>query len=377
MSNVTPLLVPQVNVNDETVLLVRWTVPQHARVNAGDTVCEVETTKATAEVVSDRAGVLFQSAEVGSRVRIGEVIGAIGPTREAVTDYASRAAARSSQRGAGGEIRATPKARALAEVHGVSLHAVASSVVGTVKEADVRQFVAGRQAPAPAGLAKYLVHEGALPAFDAAVAANLRQAASHSILTSVDMDCRLTAAHARIRSSLAAGRMVSLLPLVIAAVGRSLPRFPRLMSIAHDGELYRYRNVDVAFVARSADGRLYTPVIRSAGQIDVMAIASACQAAMLRVMRHALKADELEGACFTISYVPVARTARVVALPNAGQSAVLGVSAERLTLGLQNGGVVETPTVTLTLTYDHTICDGTYAAEFLSEVVADLERPGS
>ena len=43
MDHVTPLVVPQVNVNDDTVLLVRWSVAQHGTVSAGDLVCEVET----------------------------------------------------------------------------------------------------------------------------------------------------------------------------------------------------------------------------------------------------------------------------------------------------------------------------------------------
>jgi pyruvate/2-oxoglutarate dehydrogenase complex dihydrolipoamide acyltransferase (E2) component len=83
MDQVTPLVVPQVNVNDDTVLLVRWSVAPHARVAAGELVCEVETSKASAEVTADRAGVLVQSAAPPIRVRIGETIGAIGPTREA------------------------------------------------------------------------------------------------------------------------------------------------------------------------------------------------------------------------------------------------------------------------------------------------------
>ena len=169
--------------------------------------------------------------------------------------------------------------------------------------------------------------------------------------------------------------MVSLLHLIIAATGRVLPRFPRLMSFAYDGALYRYRAVDVAFVARTPDGRLYTPVVRSADRMDLDGIAAACQAETLRVMRGAVKAEELEGACFTISHVPVGRTTRVAALPSFGQSAILGVSAERQSIELVDGAAVERPLVTLTLSYDHALCDGVYAASFLAELTGDLERP--
>jgi len=111
---------PQVNVNDETVLLVRWSVPQYAEVGAGEVVCLVETSKASSEVEASRAGVLMQTAEVGTRIRIGAPIGAIGPTKEAVVAFA---AARPDERSAGTDrqARATPKARGLAAEHGVAI----------------------------------------------------------------------------------------------------------------------------------------------------------------------------------------------------------------------------------------------------------------
>ena len=264
MDPVIALVVPQVNVNDDTVLLVRWSVAQYGQVAAGDTVCEVETSKASAEVTANRGGVLVQSAAAPVRVRIGETIGAIGPTRESAAAYL---AAASPAALADARVNATAKAMALAASHGVSLDAVAQAGVrGTIKESDVRKFLeassasqaATGPAPLPPGLATYLESEGALPAFDAAVAASLRRSTDHVILTSVDADCRLTAAHVVIDRMLAAGSMVSVLHLLIAAAGRALPQFPRLMSFLHEGTVYRYRSVDIAFVARTPDGRLYT-----------------------------------------------------------------------------------------------------------------------
>jgi pyruvate/2-oxoglutarate dehydrogenase complex dihydrolipoamide acyltransferase (E2) component len=337
-------------------------------------VCEVETSKATAEVTADRGGVLVQSAEAPIRVRIGETIGVIGPTREAAEALLQAAAAQEVKAApaAGAAVKATPKARALAARHGVSLDAVAQdNVHGTIKESDVRRFVG------PPGLTQYLQREGTIPAFAAAVAANLRRSTDHLILASIDADCRLTAAHVVIQQSLAAGRMVSLLHLLIAATSRVLPRFPRLMSFAYDGSLYRYRSLDIAFVTRTPDGRLYTPVVRSADGLELDGIAKVCQAEILRIMRGTVTVEELEGACFTISQVPVGRTTRVMALPSFGQSAILGVSAERPALDLVDGGVVERPMVTLTLSYDHTLCDGVYAAGFLADLVDHLERPAT
>ena len=139
MEQVTPLVVPQVNVNDDTVLLVRWSVEQYGQVAAGDTVCEVETSKASAEVTADRGGVLVQSAAAPVRVRIGEEIGAIGPTREAAAAYLqARAAPKTAA--ADGTVKATAKAMARASQEGVSLEAVARVKRGvTIEQAQSRR----------------------------------------------------------------------------------------------------------------------------------------------------------------------------------------------------------------------------------------------
>ena len=81
MAAVTPLVVPQVNVNDETVRLAGWSVPDGATVAAGDVVCDVETTKAASEITADVGGVLVHSASVDDQVAVGAVIGAEFGTR--------------------------------------------------------------------------------------------------------------------------------------------------------------------------------------------------------------------------------------------------------------------------------------------------------
>ena len=96
----------------------------------------------------------------------------------------------------------------------------------------------------------------------------------------------------------------------------------------------------------------------------------------MSILRNRIRAEELQGAAFTISQVSVPGTTRVVGLPSFGQSAILGVSAERTTVVMDGaGGVQAVPTVTLTLNYDHALCDGMYAAGFLAEVVKHLEAP--
>ena len=106
MEQATPLIVPQVNVNDDTVLLARWSVADGAAVVAADVVCDVETTKAASEILAGVAGVLVQSVAAGSHVRVGATIGAIAATREAAAAFlAARATVNKSTEGLARRLR--------------------------------------------------------------------------------------------------------------------------------------------------------------------------------------------------------------------------------------------------------------------------------
>ena len=363
--------VPQLNVNDDAVQLARWRIASGASVSAGDVICDVETTKAASEIASPTTGILVHGAAEGAQVLVGAVIAAVGDTEP---DAAMLVSAPAAVAGSGDEA-ATSKARALAAQHGLSLDEVRrSGVRGTIKERDVRRLLGAQPEPAAGGVPPWLVAEGPLSAFDTSVAASLRRSTRELILTSVDMECRLVGVHQRLASAKARGVMMSVLHVIIGAAARALPSFPRLTRVVRGGVLYAHRGLDVAFVSRTADGRLFTPVIRQAATLSDEAIAKAAQAATYKIARGSVAAPDLEGAAFTISQVPVPGTSRVVALPSYGQSAILGVSAERTTLEWRDGTVHAVPALTLTLNYDHTLCDGVYAANFLQAVVTDMER---
>ena len=57
MSDVIPIIVPQLNPNDETIRLVEWLVAHCQIVSAGESICEVETSKAVTEIVAEQPGV--------------------------------------------------------------------------------------------------------------------------------------------------------------------------------------------------------------------------------------------------------------------------------------------------------------------------------
>lgn len=389
MSEISSIIIPLLNPNEDAVQLVEWLVSHGDSVNPGDPICEVETSKAATELVAEQSGVIFQIAVPQSDVRVGERIGLIGPNLEQVQEFLATeqnaAPAPTAEADPKLLLRATPNAKELAAETGVTLEQVAAmGVRGTIKEADVRRYVSehgadggshdsGETGALPATISQYVVDEGAMTRHELSVSRALRRSLEQALIATVDADVDLTAINPNIRLAQEQGAMVSLLHVVLRALGRSLPHFPRLMSIHYNQHIYRFCQPDVAFVVRTSCGRLYTPVVRGVDKLDVNQIARTCHALATQVNRGRIKPAELNGACFSVSHVPTPPVTRFVALPNQFQSAILALAADRTTLNLVDGQVTPATVATMTLSYDHTLCDGMYAADFLQRLINEME----
>ncbi|MFP6625604.1 MAG: 2-oxo acid dehydrogenase subunit E2 [Deltaproteobacteria bacterium] len=399
MAKIFPVTVPQLNVNDETVQFLGWLVDHGATVDSEQAICEVETSKSTAELEAGHGGVLFRLAEPGATVGVGGRIALIGPSVAAIETFlAKEEATQAVEKGKTpggkkpGTLRATPSARALAKKEGVELVAVAAiGVRGSIKESDVRRYLdqrdqtpaspaaTGGQASAPTtvtipkGLLAYLEDDGELSRHERSVAENLRYSTSNLLLTTLEADLDLTRINQAIAKAKQNKVMLSLLHVAMAALVRTLPEYPRLVSFVAGTKVYRYRAIDIAFVARTPDGRLFTPVLRELEQQDLASTAKACLQATLNVNRGILQPEDMEGACFTVSHIALGRARNFVALPNRYQSSILAIAGQRSQVRLIDGGLAEVPVTTLTLSYDHALCDGTYAAEFLDRLAREME----
>lgn len=67
--------IPQLNVNDEVVLLVEWLAEDGKQVSEGESLCAIETSKVAAELEAEASGTLKHGAEAGTNVSVQSVIG--------------------------------------------------------------------------------------------------------------------------------------------------------------------------------------------------------------------------------------------------------------------------------------------------------------
>jgi pyruvate dehydrogenase E2 component (dihydrolipoamide acetyltransferase) len=174
-------------------------------------------------------------------------------------------------------------------------------------------------------------------------------------------------------------RGIGLTPLafIMKACVAALQEFPKVnASLSEDGESLVYKKYVHLGFAADTDNGLMVPVIRDADQKDVYEIAKELGELSLHAREGKLKADQLQGASFTISSLGGIGGTAFTPIVNAPEVAILGVSRSSMQ-PVWNGSEFE-PRLMLPLSfsYDHRVIDGAQAVRFttfLGQKLADVE----
>ena len=174
-------------------------------------------------------------------------------------------------------------------------------------------------------------------------------------------------------------RGIGLTPLafIMKACVAALQEYPKVnASLSDDGASLVYKKyVHLGFAADTENG-LMVPVIRDADKKDVYEIAAELGELSALARDGKLKADQLQGACFTISSLGGIGGTAFTPIVNAPEVAILGVSRSSMQ-PVWNGSEFE-PRLMLPLSfsYDHRVIDGAQAVRFttfLGQKLADVD----
>jgi pyruvate/2-oxoglutarate dehydrogenase complex dihydrolipoamide acyltransferase (E2) component len=390
---VTAVAMPQVNVNDEEVALIGWHVADGGRVTAGQPLCEVETSKSTGDMPAPADGVLRRIAEVGQVVAVGQIIAYIGASLEAIEAYqnahADESATTSLDTFARSDlVDATAGALALARSAGINISQIPAE--GRIRLADVERYLADHpekhKAPAahaPSIIDDHKVPDTLRPLVDQkpdlddhrwSIARHLAATQSHLIAAHVAMDVCMDRAVAWMDAQRRSGRISGPIPLLLHAAAAAAEACPHLLSFRLGRQVYCYKSIDIAFTARTPDGRLFTPVVRNLAGRSLDDVTGEVGRLSMAVFRGQLDAGDMTGGAMTVSALSDQPVRFHVGLQNAWQSALLAAGAIRDELTLADGRPVTRPILTLVLSYDHGLMDGQDAASALAAAKTALEN---
>jgi pyruvate dehydrogenase E2 component (dihydrolipoamide acetyltransferase) len=160
----------------------------------------------------------------------------------------------------------------------------------------------------------------------------------------------------------------------IKAVAKGLQKFP-LMTGQLAGDTIKLPDAINIGLAVSAPDGLIAPVVKNAHKKNVRQIAADTAALIEKAQSGKLHLTDLEGACITISNLGALGVNSFVPIVIPGQCSILGIGRITDTCVPDNGDVVIRKLMSMTLSVDHKIANGAYAAEFLDFTRKLLEDP--
>jgi pyruvate dehydrogenase E2 component (dihydrolipoamide acetyltransferase) len=342
--------------------IVAWLVAEGDEVELNQPLVEVETAKATVEVPSPYAGVVVSlHGAVGTSVAVGAPLVTFSAFDGLVGDRQPPGPVPPGPEGsqAPGAPRATPPVRKLAKELGVELQSVTGSGPdGRITADDVRAAAEGSATTAAPrrGVSRK------------AIAANLeRQTAIPQVTTFRTVDC--TALQA-LRNELG----VSPLPVVVAALCRTIAAHPTLNAVWRDGEVVERDVINVGLAADTERG-LVVPVVHDASALGITALAEAITRLAGAARAGTLAPDDLTGATVAVSNTGSYGSEAGTPILSPGTSVTLAVGVVAPRALVVDGEVVARPACTLSCTFDHRVLDGAAVGRALTDLVDTLESP--
>ncbi|MEZ1320428.1 dihydrolipoyllysine-residue acetyltransferase [Pseudomonas fluorescens] len=394
-------------------------------VEADQSLITLESDKASMEIPSPAAGVVESvSIKLDDEVGTGDLIlklkvkgaapaaapapaAAAAPSAPAAAAPAAAAPAPAAAPAAapakpGAKVHAGPAVRQLAREFGVELNAVgASGPHGRILKEDVQVYVKAmmqkaKEAPAAAAGATGGAGIPPIPVVDFSrfgeieevPMTRLMQIGASSLhrswlniphVTQFDSaDITELEAFRVAQKAVAekAGVKLTILPLLLKSCAHMLKELPDFnSSLAPSGKaIIRKKYVNIGFAVDTPDG-LLVPVIKNVDQKSLLQLAAEAAALAAKARDKKLTADDMQGACFTISSLGHIGGTSFTPIVNAPEVAILGVSKATIQPVWDGKAFQPKLMLPLSLSYDHRVINGAAAARFtqrLGSLLADI-----
>jgi len=335
------ITMPKWGLTMEEGTLVKWLVEVGATVEPGEELAEVETDKIVNVLENTHSGVLRRiMADEGDVLPVGALLGVIA-----------------------------------AEV---------------VSDADIDAFIAGggsaaaeeSAAPAPAEQAAAPPAPAEAPAEELVPVSGMRAAIAKTVSSSwsniphymVTVAIDMGKADALARSMKEAGTKVSINDMIIKASASAIRKFPLINASFADKNITLHRDANIA-VAIGLDEGVVMPVIRNCHALSLREIGTRSRELVALAKEGKLGKAEMSGGTFAISNMGMLGVESFVAIVPPAQSAIIAIGILKDEPVVRDGKIEIARMMRVTISADHRVHDGAYAAKFLGELRTILEAP--
>jgi len=167
---------------------------------------------------------------------------------------------------------------------------------------------------------------------------------------------------------------ISINDFIIKVAAVALTQHPQVNASFQEKAIRYYERADIGVAVAIEDG-LITPVIRSADQKSIGAIATEVRELATRARSRKLRPEEYTGASFSVSNLGMFGIDEFTAIINPPEAAILAVGAVAPKPVAREGELVVRQMMRVTMSCDHRVIDGATSAKFLQAFKKILENP--
>lgn len=377
--------------------LLAWLKQEGDEVTNGDVLAEVETDKAVMELQARGAGVLRKIlAPEGSTVEVGKIVAVIADADEDIEQLIAGADAALASAPAkpalapapaapkpavpapaaapGARVKASPLARRMAAERGVDLsHVQGSGPGGRIVMRDLEGAV---PEPAPVPLAAGGYEDIELSQMRKTIARRLVESIGpipHFFLTAeADMD-RASDARDALNARDASPR-ISYNDIILKVVAAALLQHRECNAWWMDGTIRYFDEVHLSMAVAIDDG-LITPVIRNAHLKSLREIAVETRELAGRARERKLTPEEYTGGTFSVSNLGMFEIDQFTGIINPPEAGLLAVGTIVEKPVVDDGELVVSKRMRITMSCDHRVIDGATGARCLQTIKRMLENP--
>ena len=170
------------------------------------------------------------------------------------------------------------------------------------------------------------------------------------------------------------GRHVTYTHMIVKAAAAALERFPDVNATFRNDRLVRFNPVNIA-VAVDVQDELVAPVVKNCQGRDLEDLAQAMDTLIRKAREKKLQPDDYSDGTFTVSNLGMFGVENFYAIITPPQSTVLSVGAVRQVAFVESDEIRVGRRMTFGLAVDHRVLDGVRAAQFLAGLKRILEHP--
>lgn len=368
--------------------ILKWLVKEGDAVKEDQSLVEVMTDKVNVQIPSPKNGTIARTlvkegevVKVGQGILVIEVEGGSEPIPAPV--QAKAHAAPSSQvqtfqtQASVDRVLATPATRKLARERGVDITQVrGTGPGGRVTDEDVKGTgQVSFEVPHATGEERVPLR-GVRKAIAERLAKSIHTTAQVTHVDEADVTELVLLREAFKGSAEKRGVKLTFLPLIIKAVIPALKEFPYVNSSLDEkaGEIVLKKDYNLGVAVETEQG-LLVPVIRDADRKDIFELSAELERLAAKARSGELGLEEVHGSTFTITNLGSVGGLFATPIVNYPEVAILGVHKITKRPVVRDGKIEARDMMYFSLSFDHRVIDGAYAARFLNRIIDTVQDP--